>query len=74
MKAAPVELLVVRPEAYWDKTEADPLFRLLYCDGVPLKIGVGGNFRLKATLWKNMSVKFSRLLVPLVNKKLSSSP
>ena len=35
------ELLVVRPEAYWDKTEADPLFRLLYCDGV--------NFRLKAT-------------------------
>ena len=43
------ELFVVRPEAYWDKTEADPLFRLLYCDGVPLKIGVGGNFRLKAT-------------------------
>ena len=43
------ELLVVRPEAYWDKTEADPLFRVLYCDGVPLGIGVGGNFRLKAT-------------------------
>ena len=45
------ELLVVRPEAYWDKTEAAPLFRLLYrnCDGVPVKIGVGGNFRLKAT-------------------------
>ena len=57
MKAAPVdwnlcecfELLVVRPEAYWDKTEADPLFRLLCFDGVPLKIGVGENFRLKAT-------------------------
>ena len=60
------DLLVVRPEAYWDKTEADPLFRLLYCDGVPLKIGAGGNFRLEATLWKNMSVKLSRLLVPKI--------
>ena len=57
MKAAPVdwnlceyfELLVERPEAYWTKTEADPLFRLLYCDGVPLTIEVGGSFRLKAT-------------------------
>ena len=54
------------PEAYWDKTEADPLFRLLYCDGVPLEIGVGGNSGLKATLWKNRSVKFSRLLVPKI--------
>ena len=59
-------MLVVRPEACWDKTEADPLFRLLYCDGVPPKVGVGGNFRLEATLWKNMSVKFSRLLVPQI--------
>ena len=67
MKAAPVdwsqcecfEFLVVRPEAYWDKTEADPLFRLLCCGGVPLTVRVGGNFRLETTLWKNTSVKFS---------------
>ena len=25
-----------------------------------------GNFRLKATLWKNVSVKFSRLLLPKI--------
>ena len=56
------------------KAAPDPLFRLLHCDGVPLKIGVGGNFRLKATLWKNMSVKFSRLLVKILLWSTRNSP
>ena len=54
------ELLVVRPEANWDKTEADPLFRLLYCDGVDR------SWR-ELPIEGDMSVKLPQILVPKIH-------